>query len=224
MSENYTFAVNPVTGDLSVCIGQTVTTGDVFRGLAYGNVAENKRKLPDGAKTILRCETSSNGLNNLMIDVADDEGYVKQSSNIISDIVNVAVIDNSSKNKVVIVTFADGSVEKAVLSDNDEFSLEQGISVCITKKLLSNMIGGKYGSSVYNKLIERGVKVYKKRIIAAKKKLAEEAAKKEKYKKIVAKKQEKRKKRIAEERENQIEIQKEAYLRAMHEYNTRSAD
>lgn len=80
------------------------------------------------------------------------------------------------------------------------------------------------GSSLYNKIINRGVKVYKRSVKMAEKKAAEESAKKEKYKKLVAKKQAKRMKREAAEREHQIEIQKEAYLRAMHEFHTRSAD
>ncbi len=44
--------------------------------------------------------------------------------------------------KVVIVQFADNTEEKAVLADGDTFSLEQGISICLTKKMLSELTGG----------------------------------------------------------------------------------
>ena len=45
-------------------------------------------------------------------------------------------------------------MKKAVLAVNDEFSLEQGISICVTKKLFS-MKTENNGSSVYNKIVEK---------------------------------------------------------------------
>lgn len=63
-------------------------------------------------------------------------------------------------NRVIIVHFSDNTKEKAVVSADDKFSFEQGVSICITKKLLSQITGGR-GSSTYNKLIRRCNQVYK---------------------------------------------------------------
>ena len=130
---------------------------------------------------------------------------------VIPRIVDVKTYDN----KVVKVIFADGSYEKAVLSPNDTFSLEQGISICLTKKLLSKIVSSDFGGSVYNKLVDYALGVYDNKVKAvkeAKKKAeAEKAAEKKKAEKIKAK----RAKRKAQLREEQIEIQAEAYRRAM---------
>lgn len=107
-------------------------------------------------------------------------------------------------NKVVEITFADGDKQKSVCSEPDVFSLEQAISICITKHLLG-------GTGKYNKAIKDGMKVYEDKLATEKFEKAEEER--------IAKKRAKReayKKRKAEKRkEEQIEIQKEAYVRAM---------
>ena len=139
------------------------------------------------------------------------------------DFANVTVIDNNGVNKAIIVEFTDGTTQKAVLDNGDSFSLEQGISICVTKKLFDMLIPDS-GSSLYNKIITRGLKTYK-RITAEKQKAADEAEKeKEKYNKLVNKKRRKREKREAARREAEIELQKEAYLRAMREYNSAPCD
>lgn len=112
---------------------------------------------------------------------------------IIPHIKDVQVI----KDRVVIVSFADDSKEKAVLDSADTFSLEQGISICITKKMLSMQTNGN-GS-------------------------ADEQAAKEKEKKAADKARAKRIKKANKNREREIEIQKEAYLRAMREFGGNSA-
>lgn len=121
------------------------------------------------------------------------------------------------KDNVVIVIFADGSKEKAVLDSADTFSLEQGISICITKKMLSMETNGN-GSSAYNKLINHCLKVYENNRKAEEKAKAEEQAAKEKEKKAADKARAKRIKKAKKNREREIEIQKEAYLRAMREF------
>lgn len=112
------------------------------------------------------------------------------------------------QNKVVEVTFADGTKEKSVCREPDVFSLESAISICISKKIMG-------GSGAYNNAVKCGMKVYEDKL----KKEATDKAEQER----IAKKREKRlayKKRRANEKaetekERQIEIQKEAYLRAM---------
>ena len=182
-------------------------------------VTQNE-KMPNKAKTVLHAKNN----DWLYVKIADENGNVASDKWIMRDITDVSIIESNGEKKVVVVSFTDGKKEKAVLCDDDTFTLEQGISVCIAKRLLSDKVGTKYGSSIYNKIIDRAVKIYTKAQREEQKKIAEESARKEKYKKLVAKKQAKRMKREAAERENQIEIQKEAYLRAMHEFHTRSAD
>lgn len=120
----------------------------------------------------------------------------------------------SINDKVVIVKFADGTTEKAILSDEDTFSLEQGISICITKKILNVVLNGANGSSAYNKLVDYGLKVYKDKEKNAKKKAEDEKKAKEAEQKRIEKIRKKRAKRKAKLREEQIEIQAEAYRRA----------
>lgn len=133
------------------------------------------------------------------------DGYYEAETFAISDIKDVKEYDGA-----VIVTFADGTKTKAVLDDIDEFTLEQGISICITKKLL-----GKDGDSVYNKLINRAFKVKQQNEDAAKKAVADGLEKKRRKEAAAARKARKK----AKKREEQIEIQKEAYIRAMRELN-----
>ena len=62
--------------------------------------------------------------------------------------VNIIVPD-----KVVEVTFLDGTKEKCVCREPDVFSLEQAIGICISKKVMG-------GSSAYNNAVKHGIKVY----------------------------------------------------------------
>ena len=130
------------------------------------------------------------------------DGFKTSTKELIPDIKNVIVHNNH----VVIVDFVDGTSEKAVLHPEDQFSVEQGISICITKKLVG-------GSSIYNKLIDRAVKVMINRDEERTKKQVEEEARKERKKKNDKKKA----RRKAAKREEYIETQKEAYIRALRE-------
>jgi predicted Fe-Mo cluster-binding NifX family protein len=121
----------------------------------------------------------------------------------------------SINDKVVIVKFADGTTEKAILSDEDTFSLEQGISICITKKILNVVLKGAKGGSAYNKLVDYGLKVYNDKQKEIEKAKAAAKAEKEAEKKKAEKNRKKKAKRKAKLREEQIEIQAEAYRRAM---------
>ena len=74
------------------------------------------------------------------------------------------------------------------------------------------------GSSAYNKLINHCLKVYENNRKAEEKAKADEQAAKEKEKKAADKARAKRIKKANKNREREIEIQKEAYLRAMREF------
>jgi len=107
------------------------------------------------------------------------------------------------KNQTVVVFFADGTKEHAILHPGDTFSLEQGISICLTKRLLDSFspIEGK-GSAMYNKLIDYALDIYKRNIEAkAEAKAAVKAAKKAKV----------------EQRNKERELRKKAELEAENE-------
>lgn len=128
---------------------------------------------------------------------------------ILPSVTDVKVVNN----RVVIVTFADGTEEKAVTHKNDTFNLEQGISVCIIKKFLS-----KYSSdnttAVYNKVIKHCVKVGKRNRAAEAKEKAEAAAEKaratRRYEKATARK----KKRAEAKRKQNIADMTQAFVDA----------
>lgn len=135
---------------------------------------------------------------------------------IVTDAVIPEIEDVQSINdKVVIVKFADGTSEKAVLSENDTFSLEQGVSICITKKILNKVLKGASGTSAYNKLVDYGLKVYDKKQKEIKEAIAAKKAEKEAEQRKIDRIRKKRAKHKAKLREEQIEIQAEAYRRAM---------
>lgn len=138
-----------------------------------------------------------------------DKDRNKLSFPVIKDI-NIIV-----SNKVVEVTFADGTKEKSVCREPDTFSLESAISICISKKIMG-------GSSAYNNAVKRGMKVYEdKQKREATEKAEQERIEKKRAKRLAykerraVKRAEEEKQRKAREREEQIAIQTEAYLRAM---------
>ena len=115
-------------------------------------------------------------------------------------------------NKVVEVIFRDKTKEKAVCHEDDVFSLETAIGICISKKIMG-------GSSAYNNAVKRGIKVYEDKL----KKEEFNKAEQERIEKRRAKRQAYKERRVAKreeiEKEKQIEIQKEAYIRAMEYMN-----
>lgn len=144
---------------------------------------------------------TKNQRNNLVANFYED-GFKKNCKELIPDIKDVTV----HQNRIVIVEFIDGTTEKAVLHPSDQFSVEQGISICITKRLVG-------GSSIYNKLIDRAVKVMINND-AERTKTAKAEDERKEYNK---RRNERKARRKSERREEQIELQKEAYVRALRE-------
>lgn len=142
------------------------------------------------------------------VHILTQDGKVKT---VMPAIVKVKPINN----RVVIVEFADGTQEKAVLAKEDTFSLEQGISICITKKLLSNIVGSGNGSSVYNKLIDYALKKYEDDIVYEKELAEIEAKEKQVAEKKERKKQAKEKKQQDKYRQDYIDVICEAVIKAM---------
>lgn len=133
------------------------------------------------------------------------DGFFKSERTIMPDIKDVKVYNNT-----VMMIFVDDTKTVAVLDNEDKFNLEQGISICITKKLL-----GQDGSSIYNKLIKRALKLKKQK--------EKEATKAENDKKEAKRRKEKalarHMKKKAKRREEEIEMHKEAYIRAIEYVN-----
>lgn len=176
--------------------------------------------LPGTDKSTKNKVVFSNG--RVMSQSFDNNVIININFDVMPDIVDVQTIEADGEVKVVTVYFADGTNEKAILSDEDTYSLEQGISICITKKLLSDKTAG-YGSAVYNKIIKRAMKVMNENKKRAEKKHKADETLKAKLAKLAKKKADKKAKREVAAREEAIAIQAEAYLRAMRELNNTPA-
>lgn len=165
---------------------------------AKATTEPKKPEVSEDVKTIMKPEGKRIKIKHY------DKGFYQYTKDLMPDIVNVTVYNN----RVVAVDFADGTREKAVLDPSDTYIneqnfTEQGISICIAKKLAG-------GSSIYNKLIDYALRVMKKNEKAKAKAEAEEKARKEKAKKLAKKKE----KRRATKKEEQIKIMAEALKRA----------
>ena len=107
------------------------------------------------------------------------------------------------------MTFTDGEVVTVVARHGDEFNEEAGVMHCIMKRL--------FRGTGYNGMIRSLIKDTHKREAAEFLKKQEEEEAKEAAVKAKEEARKKEQKRLAREREEKIEIQKEAYIRAMKE-------
>lgn len=188
--------------NVAACSSSTSANEYAEHTIYFVDANKQEYAFPNGAKNVVKAENdriytvSPNGLRRM----------------IIPDIIDVRVVANEGESPVVTVMFADGTSEKAVLRHDDVFSLEYAISICITKRLLSG--GDKNGSAIYNKIVRRGLKVYKNAKMLAEKEAAEEARIKAKIEKVARKKEARRKRREAENREYIVNILADAIRRA----------
>ena len=105
--------------------------------------------------------------------------------------------------------FRDGTVTTSVAQGDDQYDPEQGMIMCILQYIFRN--------KTYNNMFRKWIKKDEDRKEAEKKKaLAEKEAKEIKARQD-AKEAKRKAVRAAKRREEAIEIQKEAYLRAMKE-------
>ena len=126
------------------------------------------------------------------------------------DIVDYKIIDNT----VVIFTFGDGTTEKTVCDHEfDEFELKRAIELAICKKKFG-------GTKAYNNAVRKAIKQVKE--VDAKKKA--EAEEKERIANRKVKYAERQAKRKAKRRQEQIDIQSEAFLKAMLAYDDAIVD
>lgn len=122
----------------------------------------------------------------------------------VPEIIDVKTINN----KVVIVTFIDGTQTKAVCDKDDTFNLEVGIGICITKRLMSS--DEQTGNSIFNKTIKNALKVMKRneQLEQTRKEIEEEE------KRIADKIKRKKEKRAEKRRQKKIQMMADAILLA----------
>ena len=120
----------------------------------------------------------------------------------VPEIIDVKVINN----KVIIVTFIDGTQTKAVCDKDDTFNLEVGIGICITKRLMSS--DEQTGNSMFNKTIKNALKVMKRneQLEKTRKEIEEEE------KRIADKIKRKKEKRAEKRRQKKIQMMADAIL------------
>lgn len=176
-----------------------------------------KQKKDDGiqpdTKTVMRSENGRLYVKRYSGSVAIGDSYI------MPDIVDVHVYcGDFNQFRAIKVDFADKTTTKAVLSEDDEGfdSIEQGITICVAKKLVDMRMSGA-GQSVLNKIVKRGEKVLSQRENEREAEKEEEAMAKARAEKIAKKRRERQVKRAKAEREEKINIRKEAYVRAMRE-------
>lgn len=138
-----------------------------------------------------------------LVKAKDDKGnewYVGTADNIawadvlLPVVVDYRVYDDKNGNpKTIVVFFSDGSKEKAVCGDGDLFDLEYGISICVTKRMMSDQ---GYGTKFYNAIIRDVIKT-KKRNEQEKQKAEDEAIQ-------IRKRNEAKAEKVRAKRENRI--------------------
>ena len=183
----------------------TATINDVIASYnTIGNTVCNTRNATTKPTVSPETKTKFTRKGNSLWVTHYKDGHCQKERNLVADFKDIKLVQNT-----VIVEWADGTKTKTTLDSEDKYSLEQGISICLTKKLL-----GDDGSSLYNKLIKRALKLKATHEAAALKvKQDKEEAKQRKLRY-----EEKRRAKKLRKREEAIEMQKEAYLRAMREF------
>lgn len=105
------------------------------------------------------------------------------------------------------MTFVDGTVTTSVAQEGDEFNKEVGMMVCVMKYI--------FGDKSYNNMFRKWIKRDKQRKVEAENAAAEKRERAEIKKRQTEKEAKRRAKRAEQAKEREIEIQKEAYIRAM---------
>lgn len=130
------------------------------------------------------------------------------------------IFDKEGNGKGIIVEFMDDTIEKAICDSEDSFNYETGVMICLIKKLLScrPQANKKKGTYYFNKLMDLAMAADYK----TKKERVEQDLKNEIEKQKRIAKDRKARKKAAKKREKEIELQKEAHIRALKEFNNES--
>ena len=135
--------------------------------------------------------------------------YKNKKNNFDFTIVDYKIINNT----VVIVTFSDGTTEKTVCDENDTFDFKKAIEICVCKKKFG-------GSKEYNNAIKKALK----QVTSIDNKKKVEAEEEERIAHRKAKYAERQAKRKAKRRQEQVNIQSEAFFKAMIMYDEYAMD
>ncbi len=138
---------------------------------------------------------------------------------IMPSVKEIKVLHSKGKDVGIKVIFSDDSIEKAICDKEDVFSYDYGLAICIMKKLFSCISNSdKFtGTYYFNKIMDLAFRGNLKTFKEKQKTEAEKIKTKDRKTKNRLRKA----KQKAAKREAEIEIQKEAYLRAMNEFEGR---
>lgn len=182
-----------------------------------GNCMTCTEKVSAETKTVLETKDG-----NYTCRVYNDGRYVG-SRKIMPSIRFVEILGETDDNpRCVKVYFEDGSFERAVTSQNDTFNLEQGITICVTKKLLS-MVSNGNGNAVFNKIVKDGMDVVAHEFAQIELAKREASENEERYQRLAAKKQRKAERRAELERQKQ-EQEREEYIQTQVEIQVRALE
>lgn len=178
-------------------------------------ILEYKLPLNFDTKTSVNIQTTeTDTLAEIVSKLTDSSAEIKTERKSKTAVKEVKVV---VPNKVVEVTFEDGSTQKAICHEADTFSMERAIEICVMKQIMG-------GSAAYNNAIRKALKVWdtQEKLRIAKeeeeKRIAKRRARYEAYKKRCQEKKLKaEQEELARKREESIEMQKEAFVRAFKE-------
>lgn len=162
----------------------------------YGNYSS---PIINAIEQLGSASSSNVNTNNIEIKNIEEEDKPMPIGVTISDIKII------KENKVV-ECIIDGQKYKSICDDDDKFSLETAITICICKRLLG-------GSSKYNNSIKKAIKKYNDKIKREQEQKEKEAAEKDRIKK----KREKNRLRRIKNNQKKQDIQKNAYKDAIKE-------
>lgn len=195
------------------CVNKAgVSSEDIWAALVKDGVAEKKKSYDDlvkRSKLNMMEEDRNMNLNKYNLKIVNIEETEKEVK-----IPQHKAAPKKVTRKVVKVTFLSGNTQEAVCleEDADKYDLREAIQVCILKEIFG-------GTKVYNDFLRKTMKDHKKRLEVKKKKQEDEE--------IAARRKAKNDKRKAEfeakkkeaERQEKINIQAEAILKALQMYD-----
>lgn len=143
---NNTYEINiPFLGDTYLELAEPVSgvTNEEVKFINYDDKEGLDRALDDGCMCL----------------IADWHSNTKDQTphGIDPEVADVTAVNG----KVTIVTFTDGTQEKAICREGDTFSIETGVTICLMKRILRLMFekfGDKSGTNLYNNMLREALK------------------------------------------------------------------
>lgn len=143
-------------------------------------------------------------MNNCMLDKGTLDKILNEHISFLNTIRDYKIINDT----VVIFKFGDGTEIKTVCNPNDKFDLHEAAKIAICKKKFG-------GTKEFNNALRDAVR----QVDAVTKRKADEVAELERIEKRKAKYADRQEKRKEKKRQAQIDMQKEAFLKAMLAYD-----